>query len=1079
MFKLCKTCGYINKGNAIECEECHSLLDIDISDSNRNTTNKTKKDNGKLSISSIFKPKKTKLINPEKVHAEEELNIDKNYINDYEINIEDNDIEIIKEEPKPAPVKKEPVEEIKEKPVEEIKQENASINIEKEIIQKDIKVDDNTVSEIEPDESTMSEMFADNDTYNEIPIEDNSEEALPKEEKESDEIPSDNNETSEIEDIEIPEIEPIPVVEKPKDNKIFAPIVKAKPTAQDLFVAEKADELSRIVESIQDNTNLKETSVIQIKEEKVEQTQQVEQDKQTEQVEDTKAVETTIEEDPFVSQINEEERAKQEKIDAEKAKEKQEEDRIKKVVSEALKEVVMQVTEEDGEGLRIRRRRKIMDEEEPEEIAPLINLKMDEPEPAVSRKPKKTITSVKPMELKKRTNDAVNKADADDDTLQDAMDVFESIGSKPTTNTEDDESKKTVVYDLVGTVPKHEPKPAHIATKEDQKVEEKEDKKEESSKKKKLLGGKKNKKDKKIKKDVKERPNLSIVQRSIAISVVLALAIVAVVVVSRINRSKELKVYTNNLVGDQNVSYQQLYDALLEKGYSEKEILGVIADLNIDFNEFALNVLYSAALDTNKLASKKDAENLLIKNGFTASEIDNAMQSADWNNFLTIYINQCVSKKKVLDKKTIMKSIKDAGYSEQEIQFVDNNIDWAKLAKKNINAYTSGEELHTKDDINVYLLDLGYSEKDIAKTFEEYEWDIYAYTYLTKYLEIKEKEGDTIELSRPIYTDILTKAGFSAEEIANVMARYDFAGQATSKVDALITTGKDFVNKSELKKALAKEGYTTEEIEKALAETDWNEAAISSLKSLDNAKFSKNEMLKTLKDAEYSEKELEYATTKYEWTVQGLKYIDYLKSQKKNGNETYLRTSLKEAGYTSDEIDKMIKSLNFEKSVDWFEEAAKNDLNSIKDNDNFTRNKAKQYLTELHYGDKEINSALASISYSDWKRLASNYLSSADFKTRIEAREKLQNEGFINSNENKEIDYALQSVNWTNKCKECARSLYDQNDSDTKCLDYKKYKKQEDGTASIEQSLQLAEFTSDEIRSALNEIFASSPCNIN
>lgn len=1083
MFKLCKTCGYINKGDAIECEECHSLLDIDISKKNKNTSDKAKKNRELKSISSIFNIKTNKIVDPNKVHSDEEFAMDKKYINDHEIAIEDNNIEIIKEAPKPAPAKQKVEKKIDEKPIEKIKQPEPPIVTEKEIIEKTINIDNNEATEIEPDESTVSDLYFDADTYNEIPVEDNVEESLPKEEKESDEIPSDSNDTNIIEDFTSSEKQPdvfkdtkvskedTSGIKEIEENKTIPPIVKAEPTVQDILITEKANELSRIVDSIQSGSNLSESSVIQTVIEETEKPQQIEESKQEKQEEKiNKNEEPIIEEDPFISQIKAEEKIEKEKEDLEVAKEKQEEDRIKKVVSEALKEVVLQVTEEDEEGIRIRRKRKILDEE-PEEIAPLENLETEEKEHTIARKPRATLTSVKPMEIKKRSNENAISAESNDDSLQDAMDVFETMGIKPVASTNESSNQKTVVYDLVGAVPKHDAKSDNIATKDESK--EKDDDNDKPTKS--LLGKKKVSKEKRKKKIEKNKIELSVVQKSIAISAVIALIIVLIIIISRVNRSKELKVYTNNLVGDQNVSYQQVYDLLAEKGYSEKEILGVLADLHIDFNEFALNVLYSAALDTNKLATKKDAESLLIRNGFTTSEVDYAMTNADWNKFLSIYIEACISKIKVLDKKTIMKTIQDSGFSEQEKQYVDNNIDWAKLAKKNINSFTSNEELHTKDEINIYLLDLGYSEKDIIKTFEEYDWDAYAYTYLTKYLENKEAEGDPIELSRPLYTEILTEAGFSSEEVSNVMARYDFAAHASSKVDSLITTGKDFINKSELKKSLANEGYTAEEIEQALAETNWNEAAITSLKSLDNTKLSKNEMLKTLKDAEYSDKELEYATTKYEWDTQGLKYIEYLKNQKKNGNEAYLRTTLKEAGYTSDEIDKMIISLNFEQSVDWFEEAAKNDILTIKDSDNFSRSKAKKYLAELHYGDKEINAALATISYADWKRYASSFLSSTDFDSRVEARQKLQNEGFANSSENKEIDYAIQSVNWSNKCKEYTKKLYNQSD---KCKEYNKFISNSE--TSIEQSLKLAEYTSDEIRTALIEIFATAPsgCDI-
>ena len=325
----------------------------------------------------------------------------------------------------------------------------------------------------------------------------------------------------------------------------------------------------------------------------------------------------------------------------------------------------------------------------------------------------------------------------------------------------------------------------------------------------------------------------------------------------------------------------------------------------------------------------------------------------------------------------------------------------------------------------------------------------------------------SIESSRISYTKILEDAKFDEEDIELVMGRFDFASYAKSKIDTTISEGSDFVDKKSVKESLEKEGYTEEEIEKALKETDWNTAAVDSLKSLDNRKLSKKEMIQKLTDAGYSDDEIAYVNKNYDWKDQGNKYIEFLNSENKNGNEEHLRSILTENGYTADEVDKLIFSL----SLDYFTNAAKEDIKEISSDTDFSRKKVKNYLSDLNYGSTEINAVINSLR-DDWDVAASKYLKSLNINSKAEGRKALQDVEFTSS----EIDYALSTIsasNWTLMCIDYAKAIYNANDANTKCLDFNKYKKREE--TSIAQTLKTAEYSNDDIETALANIFSREP----
>ena len=672
------------------------------------------------------------------------------------------------------------------------------------------------------------------------------------------------------------------------------------------------------------------------------------------------------------------------------------------------------------------------------------------------------LSNIKPMEIRrKNTIDNVNKAtEINDDDLEDALKAFESAGTF-----KKEEDIETVVYDLPSSSTTNNAKETEqsammINNKEKQNVLKKS----------------------KLTNKAISNNNHKVIKRSIIISAILACAVISIVVIVRINKEKEMNAYCARLAANNDISYINLLNGMLEKGYSEDDSFKSIEALNIDFSENALNIIYTVAKDSNKLSSKEDVRKILESKNFANSEIEKAMSIVEWDKYLTIYIEACISKTKELDKNTIIKSIQSTGFTNNEVEYIKKNVDWSKLAKKNLNTFLNNEELHTKDEAKAFLEEKGYSEKDIETTFKDYEWDVYAYQYLTKYLQKQEENGVSIESSRINYAKILEDAKFDEEEIELVMGRFDFASYATSKIDTLINDGGTFIDKSKVKESLEKEGYTEEEIEAALKDTDWNATAITSLKSLDNAKLSKKEMLQKLTDAKYDEKEIEYATKNYNWDEQSTKYLGYLRSQKLNGNEEHLRNVLENGGYTTEEINKLITSLNFEKNVDWFEEAAKEDLKSISNSDNFTKKKAEDYLTSLNYGKNEISVAIK--SYNDWKTCARNYLNTIEINSRVEARENLKSEGFENTSESKEIDYAINEYSWGNKCISYATSLYEQLSDCEKYKEYMIYYNNK-SKSTIYSALSKGEYTDNEIANALDHyVFSSTPaqpdgCTIN
>lgn len=1047
MFKLCKTCGYINKGEAIECEECHSLLNIDIKDKIPNK----KDDSRTISVSGIFQNVYTNGTNANNAYNKnsEDLHIDKNYINNSDLLIEEDNTEIIA--PDPLPEAK-----TEEKPIVEVKKEETKAKTEVKVEEKEEPAAVDHAQEIQKimdeeypvDETTIIDLPPEANTYYDIPIDDNNSETIdykPEEEKieivDNDEIKIEEiGDTSKVEKTandntpieEKPTEEPV-VIEKAVEEKA-EPQIPDKQDGSNKEINEIEDKMLEIINNLEEDDTFEAIKPVEKKEEPIE----------------------IIKDDAFESIENEDEEKEEIK----------EEDNDKNEEESSTNEKDIENIEEDKDENE-------EDKEENDDEEVTSKEENDTKKPDIDDKPINRLSQIKPMVIKKRTTEATHtKSEEEDESLTSALEVFDSINTRHVEEAVNPEPKKeTIVYDLNSD--------NGIKTKPS---EEKEEAKEQSKQAVLITPNKKkkSKKDDKTKSTNPDAKKFSFIRKSITISAILAIIIIGAVIIINVNKTKDLKTLCTTLTQKNDISYESLFNNIIDKGFSEKDATKAIEELDINFEENAMNVLYTAAQDSNKLASKADVRTLLESKLFTNSDIEYALTNADWNKYLSIYVDACVAKTKELDKNTIISNIKAGKFDLKEINYIKDEYDWTKLAKKNIDSFLKGDDLHTKEETRIKLVELGYSDKDIEDTFEIYEWDSYAYTFLTKYLNQQETNGESVELTRNTYTEILTKAGFAEEEIASVLSRFDFASIAGERVDSFIAEGKDFINKLSIKDTLSKDGYTQSEIEKVLAETNWNEAAMTSLKSLDNAKLSKKEMITKLTDSGYEEKEIEYVEKNYDWSVQGIKYIENLKSQQKNGNEEYLRALLKENGYTTEEINKLIVSLNFEKTTDWFEDTAKVALSSITNSDNFTRKKAKDYLTSLHYGEKEINAALNSISLSDWKNYAIKYLDEADFNTRIDARSLLQNAGFLNTSENKEIDYAIKEYNWTNKCVTYARSLYNQMDACTKYKSYNYYyhnigdKTKND--SALYSALLQGEYTENEIANALdNYIFTKEP----
>lgn len=660
----------------------------------------------------------------------------------------------------------------------------------------------------------------------------------------------------------------------------------------------------------------------------------------------------------------------------------------------------------------------------------------------------KGFSNIKPMEIRRKVVDKVTTTSADD--IEDALKVFESAG----TIKKEEKAPETVVYDL----------PANDIVIDEKILNDSAIPKKDLPKKRKTI----------IKGKTKAvSKNQSIIRRSIALSAAVACIIITIVVVSRVNREKELNAYCARLAANNDISYTNLYNGLLEKGYSEDESFKAIESLGIDFADNALNVIYSISEDSNKLSSKDEVRNILINKGFANSEIDKAMSIVDWSKYLNTFITACIAKTKELDKNTIIRTIEEAKFTTTEVEYVKRNSDWTKLAKKNLSSFLDGEELHTKTEAKDYLVEKGYSEQDIEETFKVYEWDSYAYQYLTKYLKQQEEEGKAIDSSRITYTKILEDAEFDETEIELVIGRFDFASYAKSKIDTTISEGSDFVDKNKVKEALEKEGYTEEEIASALKETDWNAAAISSLKALDNRKLSKKDMIQKLIDAGYSDAEIAHVNKNYDWANQAKSYLSLLRSQKQTGSEDYLKGILKEQSYSDDEINALLGSVD--QLNNYFTNAIKEDLNDIMDSSKISRAKATKELSDLHYNSVDIKSALNTIKESEWKEKASEYIASININSRAEARKTLKNEDFTVD----EINYAINNsgINWSTVCIDYAKTIFNQNDNATKKHDCELHTNDE--KTSIERTLEDAEFTSDEINKAIASVFTTSACKIN
>ena len=554
-----------------------------------------------------------------------------------------------------------------------------------------------------------------------------------------------------------------------------------------------------------------------------------------------------------------------------------------------------------------------------------------------------------------------------------------------------------------------------------------------------------------------------LIKNSIIISMSLLFVLALIFFIGKRSQRKTLDEAIVLLNSDNNLSYMEIYNSLVNKGYSTIDIEESLSKVSINFSENALNAAYQCAKDTNKLNNKLDVKTLLVNKQFFDNEVNFVMQSIDWDRYLQTFVDECILKAKELDKKSILMMIRDANFSNEEITNIEKYEGWPRLASKNLLSYINDKKAG-KNAALEYLLSLDYTPEEIDKASKEIDWNKTAKNYLTNIL----KSDVNIEASRNSFKSILESAGFEEEVINAVLDKEDFSSYAKEELNDYLSANEDAINKKDILQKFIDKGFNDKEVNEAMARVDWKNMSLTAIKTYDDGNKSLKELLDKLRDLGYSEEEIEYAYANYNWDTHTIYYIKNLIDEGKAGGKNNVIQLLTVNNYPLATINSSIKNFDFNL------EALKSLNNYLSKIENCSKNKARDYLKELKYEDNEINYAIDS-STINWSSKAINFLNYVGYDSRISARNILEAQGYTDNEISSVINNLEGNGSWRSMCLTRLNVLLSDKDTAGLCQEHLGFETKNGGTYSV---LKSEQYTEEEINYANSQINWPINCEI-
>ncbi len=416
-----------------------------------------------------------------------------------------------------------------------------------------------------------------------------------------------------------------------------------------------------------------------------------------------------------------------------------------------------------------------------------------------------------------------------------------------------------------------------------------------------------------------------------------------------------------------------LIDELVYFGYKKADATKGIDKAKINFKNNA--VFYLKEMVEYSVVTAETAESRLKEYGFTTAETNYALSKVkiDWHKSLTNAIknelNYGVSKQYLIDNYTndylgfteaqVLQVINelDIDFNEQAIIKLEDHLSYSNISKEKAKDYLIEDELFTEDEANYALEhakvdwnlklsdaynridsagtmskakiyetltseEYGFSTEELDEEFnsDKYNWNERALTRLQNIIDTRYNPVNRIDAR-----NFLTNDKFTTDEIEYAINNTNedvFVGECIITINEMFGSATDFgtlngISKANLTSRLKEKEFTNSEIEEAITTKGFNfdtQARLRAEYLIENDIYSESKLLKELKDDYlFTQENVDYVAN----TV----YINYRKECSEFINKNYIgqevtktldemKSEMKEYGFTDSQIEGAIIDTN-------------------------------------------------------------------------------------------------------------------------------------------------------------------------
>ena len=347
----------------------------------------------------------------------------------------------------------------------------------------------------------------------------------------------------------------------------------------------------------------------------------------------------------------------------------------------------------------------------------------------------------------------------------------------------------------------------------------------------------------------------------------------------------------------------------------------------------------------------------------------------------------------------ISRELSDKGFNDIEIDraIKRNKVNFDVNVNKSLyKLIATPTKFLSKDSLIKELQKQEYTDEEIDRLFLTINWEDFLDTYLSNYMN-----NTTEEINKRNVIEELRTAGFNQTDINIISSsfRWDDLGKAYVKKYFEENT---YAGKNDVKTYLEGKGFSTNEVESIFLMTDWNKQALACINNYINnpkdetgsglpqteVQITKELFENVLGKMGFTESEITYAITNFDFStaIDGI-IKNLIQQDNKIIKKNSIKEELKKKQFSDEEIESAFATMK------WSEYALSTCTQYLATN-KANKNDALKFLSDNGYTTEEVNYADAKTSWGTYAIKALGYMLEGNKKTKDELFATLKEYGY-------------------------------------------------------------------------------------